>query len=192
VARRGLTGERVVAAAARLADEQGLAAVTIAAVAAELGVRPPSLYNHVASRDALLHAVGSAALQDLAATMAIAAAGLAGDEALLAMARAHRAYALRHPGAYVATTRIVGVEDERLLAAGAAVVDVLMAVLRGYGLTGDTAVHAARAIRAAVHGFVSLELTGGFAIPVQPDASFDWTVRALAAGLRAAAGTSGA
>lgn len=194
MARRGLTEERIVAAASRLADDHGLAAVTIAAVAAELGVRPPSLYNHVASREALLHAVGGAALRDLAAAMSLAAAGLARDDALLAMARAQRAYALDHPGAYAATSRVLGVHDERFLAAGAAVVDVLMAVLRGFGLTGDDAVHGARAIRAAVHGFVSLELAGGFAIPVQLDASFDWTVRALAAGLRApaGAGTSGA
>ncbi|MCW3013584.1 MAG: TetR/AcrR family transcriptional regulator [Solirubrobacterales bacterium] len=186
MARRGLTHDLVVEAATRIADARGLDAVTVAAVAADLGVRPPSLYNHVGSVDALRQAIGAAALLELAAAMSIAAAGLAHDDALLAIARTQRAYALRHPGAYAATGRIVGVKDEHFLAGGAAVVDVLLAVLRGYGLTGEEAIHGARAVRSAVHGFVSLELAGGYAMALDPEASFDWTVRALAAGLRAA------
>ncbi len=184
--RRGLDPAAVVEAATRLANEDGLAAVSIAAVAARLGVRPPSLYNHVTSVDALREAVGARAMHELAAAMSRATAGLAGDDALHAMARTQRAYAHAHPGAYAATGRIVGVSDPDFLAGGQAVVDVLLAVLRGYGLQGDEAVHAARAVRAAVHGFITVELSGGFGLPVDLDASFAWTVQALAAGLRAA------
>jgi AcrR family transcriptional regulator len=60
--RRGLDAERVVDAAAQLADAHGLQAVTLARVAGELGVRAPSLYNHVEGRDGLLRAVASWAL----------------------------------------------------------------------------------------------------------------------------------
>jgi AcrR family transcriptional regulator len=187
MARRGLDRAAVVAAATQLADEHGLQAVTIAAVAAQLGVRPPSLYNHVASVDALLAAVGAPALHELAAGLSRATAGLSRDDALLAMARTQRTYALAHPGAYAATARIVGVADPAFLAGGEAVVDVLLAVLRGYGLTGEAAVHAARATRSAVHGFIAIELAGGYGLPVDLDASFEWTLRALAAGLAAMA-----
>lgn len=185
--RRGLDRAAVVAAATRVADADGLDAVTIAAVAGELGVRPPSLYNHVASVDALRQAVGAAALHEIAGALSRAAAGLARDDALVAIAQAQRAYALAHPGAYAATTRVTGVADPSFLSGGQAVVDVLLAVLRGYGLTGEDVVHAARATRSTVHGFVSLELAGGYGLPVDTEASFVWTVRALAAGLRAAA-----
>lgn len=181
--RRGLTEQTVVAAARRIADADGLDAVTIAAVAADLGVRPPSLYNHVGSRGALLDALGAGALEELASAMATAAAGLAGDQALLAVAQAMRAHALAHPGAYAATTRVAADSDARLQAAGAAVMDVVWAVLRGYDLDGDDAVHAARAVRSLVHGFLTLEQAGGFAMAADADASFAWAVGALASGL---------
>ena len=51
--RAGLNTDRVVAEAAELADEVGLDQLTLAALAARLGVRQPSLYKHVASVDAL-------------------------------------------------------------------------------------------------------------------------------------------
>jgi AcrR family transcriptional regulator len=191
VARQGLDPDAVVAAAARIADRDGLDAVTIAAVAADLGVRPPSLYNHVESREALLVAIGLRGMDLLAGTLARAAAGLAGDDALLAVAHAQRAFAFEHPGAYAAMHRAVGERDERVLAAGEAALVVLRAVLRGYGLVGEEAVHAARAARSTVHGFVVLELAAGYAIPTDLNASFDWTIRTLGAGLRVRGGVGG-
>jgi hypothetical protein len=44
-------------------------------------------------------------------------------------------------------------------------------------------VHAARAFRSAVHGFVVLEAAGGFGIPVDLDDSFDRLLATLAGGL---------
>ena len=101
--RQGLDTGRVVGAAVALADAQGLEAVTLAAVAASLDVRPPSLYNHVAGRDGLLRAIALRALRELAAAMRDASVGRAGPDALTAAARAYRAYAHAHPGRYAAT-----------------------------------------------------------------------------------------
>jgi len=52
--RGGLSRGRVVAAALAIADEQGLDAVSIRRVAGALGVRPMSLYTHIASKDDLV------------------------------------------------------------------------------------------------------------------------------------------
>jgi AcrR family transcriptional regulator len=51
---RGLTVERIVAAAIELADEDGLAAVSMARVAERLGFTTMSLYRHVASKEDLV------------------------------------------------------------------------------------------------------------------------------------------
>ena len=51
---RGLTAELVVAAAIELADEAGLSAVTMAAVAKRCGFTTMSLYRHVANKDDLM------------------------------------------------------------------------------------------------------------------------------------------
>lgn len=50
----GLTRARVVETAFALADAEGLDAVSIRRVAAELGARPMALYTHIASKDDLI------------------------------------------------------------------------------------------------------------------------------------------
>jgi AcrR family transcriptional regulator len=184
VPRAGLSPAAVVAAAADLADENGLDAVTLAAVAGAVGVRTPSLYNHVGGLDDVRRGVALTALREIGDALRDAAVGRAGDDALTAMAHAYRSYAREHPGRYAATQRAPAADDAELSAAGARAVDVLLAILRGYGMDGDDAIHAARAVRSALHGFVALETGGGFGISVDLDESFDRMVAALARGLR--------
>ena len=64
-------------------------------------------------------------------------------------------------------------------------VEIVLAVLRGYQLEGDDALHAARVVRAALHGFASLEAEGGFGLPLSLDESFARLVSVLHRGLLA-------
>jgi AcrR family transcriptional regulator len=183
--RAGLGGPAVVDAAAKLADADGLEFVTLARLATALGVRAPSLYAHIASVEDLRRRLGARGARELAAELGRAAAGRAGTDALRAVACAYRGYAHEHPGSYAAAQRARGLEDDDEAAAAAqAVTDVALAVLRGYGLQGDDAVHAARTIRAALHGFVSLEAQEGFAIELSLDESFERLVATLDRGLQ--------
>jgi len=61
---------------------------------------------------------------------------------------------------------------------------VLCAVLAGYGLEGDDALHATRGLRGLLHGFVSLETGGGFGVPLDLDESFRRLLQVFMAGLR--------
>ena len=185
MARRGLDHDSVVAAAADLADAGGLGTVTIAGVAQELGVRPPSLYNHVADRDALLRGIALAGTTELHERLQEAAVGRSGRDALAAVAAAYRAFALERPGRYEAITRAPDPGDAEALAAAARVVGTIFGVLRAWEIEGDEAVHAARAVRSALHGFAAIERGGGFGIDLDVDTSFDRLVDALAAGLDA-------
>jgi AcrR family transcriptional regulator len=183
VPRQGLDRARVVGAAAALADAEGLEAVTLARVAAGVGVRPPSLYVHVAGLGALRREIALLGLRELAGAMRGAAVGRSRDDALVAVARAYRAYALAHPGRYAATVRAPDAADTELAAAAGEAVEVLAAVLRGWGLKGTDGIHAVRGIRAALHGFVEVERAGGFALATSVDESFERLVATLAAGL---------
>jgi AcrR family transcriptional regulator len=182
--RAGLSTASVVAAAAEIADADGLDALTLARLAATVGVRTPSLYNHVGSLDDVRRRVALVAVRELAETMRDAAVGRAGEDALIAVAAAYRDYARRHPGRYDATQRAPAAGDDELTVAAGVAVEVLLAILRGYGLEGDDAIHAARGVRSALHGFVALEAGGGFGLPVDLDESFARMVATLARGLR--------
>ena len=105
-------------------------------------------------------------------------------ERLAALARAFRAYALAHPGRYAATVRAPDPADAEWAAASDAVLQVVLGVLAGYGLSGVDAIDAARALRAALHGFVALETLGGFGLPRDVERSFERLVEICDAALR--------
>jgi AcrR family transcriptional regulator len=184
--RAGLDREAVVDAAARLADAEGLDAVTLARVASELGVRSPSLYVHVDGLGDLRQRLGVRGARALADELRTAAAGRAGREALEAIAHAYRDYALRHPGSYEALQLPTAFGGDEGNDAAADVVGAVLAMLRGYRLEGDEAIHAVRIIRSSLHGFVTLERAGGFQIPLELDETFARLVAMLDGGLRPA------
>lgn len=180
----GLTREAVVATAGDVADEVGWDRLTLAEVANRLDVKLPSLYKHIDSLDGLRRDVSVSALRDLSQVLSAAAVGKSESAALQAIAAAYRSYAKAFPGRYAATVRAPA-GDARHVAAADAVVDVVLAVLDGYGIRGAPAIDATRALRAAMHGFVSIELAGGFGLPRDVDRSFRRMVDALDVALRA-------
>ncbi|MGK5743022.1 TetR/AcrR family transcriptional regulator [Micromonospora sp. URMC 103] len=177
--RAGLNEQAVVREAARLVDEVGYQQLTLAALAGRLGVALPSLYKHIRGADALAQKLSALVTAELATELTTAGVGRAGADALRAIADAYRAYARRHPGRYPATQRVPDQADPEHVAAGERAVGAIYAVLRGYGLTGDDAVDAARVLRSALHGFVSLEAAGGFGLPRDVDRSYEQLVTAM-------------
>ena len=183
--RPGLDEEAVLRAATALVDAEGLEALSLARLAEVLGVRAPSLYNHVSGLEGVRRGLALRGLRELTARAARAAIGKNGEEGLVAVADAYRTFAKEHPGLYAAgLLRAPGQEEIELAAASEELLDILRAVLAPYGLQGEKLIHALRAFRSLAHGFVSLELAGGFGIPVDLEASYYYLVRLLVASLQ--------
>jgi AcrR family transcriptional regulator len=159
--RAGLTAERLTLVAADLADAEGLESVTASAVARAVGVRPASIYAHVDGTAGLRQRVALLALDETADLLADALAGRSGREALGALGEVYRGYAARHPGRYAAMQAPLDTATAAA-SAGPRHAELLRAVLRGYQLSGDAQTHAVRLLGSVVHGFVELELAGGF------------------------------
>lgn len=178
-----LTPDRVVAEAGLLADERGISGLSLAPLAERLGVRVPSLYKHVGGLDDLHRRLALAGVRDLADELGAATVGRSGRDALMACATAWRAYAKAHPGRYGAIQRAPDPADAELVAAAGRLVELIYAILRGYGLDDEQTVHATRAVRSALHGFVTLEAAGGFGLPQDVDESYTRLVELLDSGL---------
>jgi AcrR family transcriptional regulator len=170
--RAGLSRTVIAADAAELVDEIGWEQLTLAAVAARFGVRQPSLYKHVAGLSELRRDISVLAGRELGDELATAAVGKSGRDALFSMAQAYRTFAKKHPGRYAASVIAPTRGDTEYEQVGESVLRTVAAVLSGYGLTGDDMVHAIRGLRALMHGFVSLEAAGGFAMPLDLDESY--------------------
>ncbi|HEV2238766.1 MAG TPA: TetR-like C-terminal domain-containing protein [Ktedonobacterales bacterium] len=177
--RAGLAYETIVQQAATLADQSGFAALSMASLAAHLGVSSPALYHYFAGLAGLRRAIALRGLQLWAEAMGRAVQGKAGDEAVLALAQALRDFARARPGLYEAASRAPEQEDHEWMAAGREVVEIMLRTLAAYHLPPDAARHAIRMLRSAVHGCVSLERLGGFGLPGAADETFRGLLVAL-------------
>jgi AcrR family transcriptional regulator len=181
--RAGLDHEAVVETAAKLVDEEGIDQLSLGRLAERLGIRTPSLYNHVAGLPGLKHDLALYCLRDLFAYITRATIGKSRAEAIFAFADAYRAYARETPGRYALTLQAPDPRDRELQAIAQQIIEVVLAILAPYKLSEEEAIHAIRGLRSIVHGFISLEGAGGFAMPVDLDASFHWLINVFVAGL---------
>ncbi len=181
-----LSRDIIVNAALTFLDREGWDALPINALAAHLGTKGPSLYNHVHSLDDLRRTVRMRVIGDIIAMLNTVSVGRTRDDAVLVMSSAYRSYAHHHPGRYSAFTRLpFGDDDPEYSAATKAAAAPVIAVLASYGLEGDDAYYAALEFWSAMHGFVLLEMTGVMD-EVDADAVFTDMVLRLAAGLERA------
>ncbi|MGW2642114.1 TetR/AcrR family transcriptional regulator [Streptomyces sp. NPDC001348] len=177
--RAGVTVDRLVAAAAELADEVGFENVTLSALARRFGVKDASLYSHVKNLQDLRTRLALYAGAEMVERIAAAVAGRAGKDALVAFAGAYREYALERPGRYAATQIRI---DQELIAGTPALrrtAEVTYGMLRAYGLDEPDLTDAVRLLRSTFHGYCVLESTGGFGASRDVQASWERAVDAL-------------
>lgn len=187
--RAGLDRAVVVAHALAVVDaggRTGFADLSLAAVAARAGVAVPSLYKHVRGLPDLRTEVALRCVEELGDVLDGARDGATGAVALRRMTAATRAWARGRPGRYDAVQSggwaVDGSADD-VRAAAARAVDLLATAVAELGVPAERRIDAVRAVRAALHGFVVLELTGGFGMPDDVDASFDYLVGTLVSSL---------
>ena len=157
--------DEAIAVALELLERDGEAAVTMRAVAARLGIKAPSLYKHFPDKADLETGLVAAGLRGMGAA-------LAGAGDLRAVATAYRAWALDHPHLYLLSTgRPV---DRTRLPPG------VEAEAAAPWLAVATDPDRARAIWAAAHGLVTLELAGRFPPDADVDAAWEALIAAFA------------
>lgn len=165
----------VVQTAVALIEAEGLEALSLGRLAKELDVQTPSLYNHIDGLPGLNRALALRSMRELGEVMGNAAIGRSGVDAVLVLAEAYRAYVKAHTGLYMTGIRSSGLQtpiDAELQTAQERVVQIALAVMSSFDLQGQDALHAVRGLRSIVHGFATLEVAGGFGLPLDCDESF--------------------
>jgi len=184
--RAGLDREALVAAAIAIVDSDGVAGLSMARLARHVGVRPPSLYAHIANQRALRKQLWLWAVGDLGERLRASVMGRSGEEALFAFADALRAYAELFPGRYRLTLEPPEPFDGEAAAARRHANAAFQAVIGSFGLDRTHAARVGRAMRSAIHGFVMLEADDALGDD-DVDESFRQMIELLAKGLRPAA-----
>ena len=175
----GVNREAVITAAAALAEEHGFANVTLAMLAARLGIRSQSLYAHVDGIEGVRRVLALRGQELLAEELRTAVMARSGRDALRAWAYAFARFADAHQGLYEASVRIPD-GDEELAESSRRAMEPLLAMLSSYGIEGDDALHEYRIIWSSLHGFVSLRAKGMFTLAADPAETLDRLVEEIA------------
>ncbi len=177
----------VIQAAVDLMDSQGIPALTINNLARSLDVKPPSLYNHIAGLDELWRELRLLNVLKLGKCLQVAVVGKSGPQGIMALAQAYRDYIKQYPNLYMASLRASGTmtePDPELQAAEESVVQVTQTLVASLGLSGADAIHAVRQLRSAIHGFATLEIAGGFGLPLDLEETFHRLIETLIRGMQ--------
>ncbi len=188
--RARLTFEDVLEAAETIIDRSGWDQLTMTDLAAELGVRVPSLYHHVRNLDALKAAVQVRTMSQLGAELRAAAMGRTGEDGLRALANVQRSFAHRFPRRYEGATR-APLDRPEFITAALDANEALVAMVRSYGLEGEAALYAETSAFAALHGFITLEISGFFEEDFDRDRVFEGVLDGAVSIISSAAGAVG-
>ncbi|WP_286346460.1 TetR/AcrR family transcriptional regulator [Frondihabitans sucicola] len=168
--------DAIVLAARDLLETEGLSGMTMNAVAARVGVRAPSLYKRVESREKLIQLVAEATMTEFASR-------LDGATTVAELANGFRDFGHERPAAFqLVMTPAPGVPSIRLEFA----IRATEAVLRvTSALAGpEHGLEAARTLTAWVAGFVSMELSGSFKLGGDVQSAWDFGLAAITAAIR--------
>ena len=179
--------EEIVGAARDILDSDGQTGLTMQAVAARVGVRSPSLYKHVRSRDDLVGLVATSVARELAARLDGAVAGTAADarEQLIELSHRLRRYAHAQPEQYrllFAPASEAGRATPEALAASVAPLIDITTRLAG----PERALEAARTATAWATGFIAMEFAGAFQLGGDVDDAYDYGITRIADALSGA------
>lgn len=181
--KRNLNRTQVIEAAAMIAEEQGLEAVTLKAVADRLQIRTPSLYNHIKSLADLKYQLSLYSLKYLTDELLLTKEKN-GNDAVRVMGMTYIKFAREHRGLYETTQWLNMWNDENVKVLFEPVVELLTVIYNGYGLTELELAHLIRGFRSIIHGFAAIESNNGFGHDSSIEESFAFTLDIFLAGIK--------
>jgi len=149
-ARQPLTRERVLHAAVGLADREGLGALTMRRLGAELGVEAMSLYKHVANKGEILDGI----VELIVSQIDVPTDAADWTQAMRRRATSARQVLVRHPWA-------IGLLESRgsMGPATRGYLEAMLGTLRSQGFTIEAAAHALWLLDSYVYGHVVQEIS---------------------------------
>ena len=181
--RTGLSKEKIIEKAAELANEKGLSYLSVTTLADYLGIKKPSLYNHMKTiedmhRDLMIYGwriVSEEVVKGIDSS----------DEKknLTAYGRKFYKFAIDNPGVFEAMLWYNKYSDEALISATEGLYMFFFAQTDGLGINREIANHLLRTYRAFLEGFIMLQIHNSFGNPISVEESFNISMNVLISGI---------
>lgn len=159
---KGLSKEKIIDEAVHWIEMTGQPSISLHELARRLGIKTPSLYNHIENTRELQYEVFRYAIEKFVANQKAATQNLEKDEAVRAFAEGYHAFATANKGLYKLIMTLPSESDSKAKEIALPLLKTVVEILSKYGLPEEAIAHWQRVFRAILHGFISEEELGYF------------------------------
>lgn len=176
-----ITRDLVLDRAWDLITQEGWSEFRLAKLAEILGIRTPSLYNHIQDMEEIRREMKRRSMQLLGDRLYLKIKNQNSDENRISdFLNVYRSFAKTHPQFYPLTIESTELDPE-LKPLGDRFLDLCLEVFR-FPVLDESAVHRIRILRSLLHGFIVLEEAGGFGRKESVEESFKKIIESLESG----------
>lgn len=182
--RAGIDKETIIRSAAQLVNQAGMEQITMKMLADNLGVKPPSLYNHISGLEELKKQLMIFGWTQAKEKLLLSLAGVSGYDAIKAMCYAFYDYATENTGLFEVMLWYNKFQNEEASEATAELLAVIFRITRSLDIPDNYCFHLIRTFRGFLEGFFLLVNNGSFGHPLPITDSFELSVNILIAGIK--------
>lgn len=184
MARMGLDKNAIIYRAAQLANDVGLENITLKALANDLNIQPPSLYNHIGGLEDLKKELMFYGWHQVEEQIIGAVAGISGYDAIEIICRTFLEYTTTNPGIFNAMLWYNKFENDESQNATTKIFSVAFKILSSLNISQENSEHLIRTFRSFLEGFALLVNHNAFGNPISINDSFELSLKVLIAGLK--------
>ena len=179
----GLSREKVIAEACAIANEEGLNAVTITNLANRLGIKKPSLYNHIKDQEDIFGGIMIQGWNHVSNEICQEITNDDPKEAINELSHGIYDYAIANPGIFEAMLWYNTYENEGLKLVSEGLYTFFFSQTDKLGIERNMANHLLRTYRSLIEGFILLVIHNSFGNPVSIEESFQISIDMFTKGL---------
>lgn len=179
----GLSREKVIEKAGELANEKGLNAVTITSLANYLGIKKPSLYNHIKDQDDIFQGLMIYGWEKISNEICTSITDSNPKLAINELSHRIYDYAIQNPGVFEAMLWYNSYKNEQLNIATRGLYKFFFEQTDKLGVEKEVANHLLRTYRSLIEGFILLVIHDSFGNPVSIEESFQISIDLFLNGL---------
>ena len=182
--RIGVDVDKITETAAKIANEAGYENITLKMIADELGIKTPSLYNHIDGLEDVKRLLMIYGWKQMEERMIQSAIGVAGYDAIKAGCYAFYEYATENPGVFNAMLWYNKFQNEDTMEATSGLFVVLFKITSSLNISEENCNHIIRTLRGFLEGFSLLVNNGAFGNPISIAESFELSLNVLIEGMK--------
>ena len=183
-----ISDELIIETSAILSNKIGLENLSLKMIAEELGIKSPSLYNHVSSLDEIKERLMIYGWKQMEERIIDSAVGVAGYEALKNMCYAFFNYATNNKGVFTAMLWYNKFENDKNDKATTRLFNLIFKVMKTLNISDNNIEHIIRTLRSFLEGFALLVNNNSFGNPISIKESFDLSLEIIMTGIKSIEG----